>query len=534
MKEINKSIAAMIASMLMLLAPALLLLSLSNKCSAQAYFLPATHAENSTSTSSAAANTGNDVKDNFYVWVGEGSTPTIAWNNGSYSGTDVISSLSLWNVYDPDVTLVYDGMEYWAIVVYVTDSYNPGYYTWMWEPWKWTGSAFTYDCTDVLEDNGTTFGTINIDADYNNETFVTVWDDGSGINAQTGDIDYMTPEPELIGSPFSLYSGSGYIYPDVSMYDGNTSGSHYIFYTYDYGNQVYVDKALFGSPSSLTNVFTSGSLTATESPRIASPAYSSGNLSFYTVVYNDAATGSQKIWGYTDGYSTNEYTDQCSTSIEGLRNGYPQKNTYPVVAYTNNYNSYYATGGIVVAWSYYYDETNVSFQPGGIYPIAVGCDHRGDPLTSPQCYYLFVPYYLNTSNLDYQDNISLAGRDNGTLKMFYTWHSEPASSLQYKVSGFGGSALRKQDNEIAASNNSGIFPNPNNGNFNVILETNLGEMITLEIYNAMGQKVYSSNEVSQTINYSKEISITNFKQGIYFVKETGTTTNNNWKIILTN
>lgn len=66
-------------------------------------------------------------------------------------------------------------------------------------------------------------------------------------------------------------------------------------------------------------------------------------------------------------------------------------------------------------------------------------------------------------------------------------------------------------NEFFMEDEIVIFPNPNNGKFNILLENN--NNVRIEVYNINGQQIMVDN-----INISMSIDITNFPSGIYFVK----------------
>ena len=59
-----------------------------------------------------------------------------------------------------------------------------------------------------------------------------------------------------------------------------------------------------------------------------------------------------------------------------------------------------------------------------------------------------------------------------------------------------------------------IYPNPNDGNFNVTFNALIKSTYTLEIFNAIGQVVYRDvlNDYSGT--YTKKLSVTEFGKGI--------------------
>jgi hypothetical protein len=62
-----------------------------------------------------------------------------------------------------------------------------------------------------------------------------------------------------------------------------------------------------------------------------------------------------------------------------------------------------------------------------------------------------------------------------------------------------------------ANSNLSIYPNPNNGNF--IIETNLIEKQTLQIFDVTGKMV-----LSQTINGKTNIDMSSLDNGIYFIQ----------------
>jgi len=78
-----------------------------------------------------------------------------------------------------------------------------------------------------------------------------------------------------------------------------------------------------------------------------------------------------------------------------------------------------------------------------------------------------------------------------------------------------------------------VFPNPNNGEFTLQLETSIGEPIQIKVYNEYNQEVYSNQEYSTENTYSKLISLKEKSSGIYFLRVI--TSNENYinKVILT-
>lgn len=68
---------------------------------------------------------------------------------------------------------------------------------------------------------------------------------------------------------------------------------------------------------------------------------------------------------------------------------------------------------------------------------------------------------------------------------------------------------------LGAENNIEIFPNPSNGNFSVAHQTNNNKLQTVEVYNVIGELIWSeTNKNRSTFN----INISQSPKGIYFVK----------------
>ena len=73
--------------------------------------------------------------------------------------------------------------------------------------------------------------------------------------------------------------------------------------------------------------------------------------------------------------------------------------------------------------------------------------------------------------------------------------------------------------EISAGATIGIHPNPSNGNFVLEWEAEKNsDWLHIEIYNALGQSVFSSDEKNVNKNFKKEISLSVLARGIYFIE----------------
>ena len=78
------------------------------------------------------------------------------------------------------------------------------------------------------------------------------------------------------------------------------------------------------------------------------------------------------------------------------------------------------------------------------------------------------------------------------------------------------------------NNNFTIFPNPNNGTFNLVFNVPIGGIsplkggprgvITLQIFNSLSQQIHSQQINSPEGNINETISIDNLSSGIYIIR----------------
>jgi len=88
-------------------------------------------------------------------------------------------------------------------------------------------------------------------------------------------------------------------------------------------------------------------------------------------------------------------------------------------------------------------------------------------------------------------------------------------------------------NEIIDGVQIEIFPNPNSGNFTVKLNTNRSEVMNLRIVNNLGEVVYSEYDIQMGESFIRNIDLTGFSEGLYFINLQSSETNYMKKIILT-
>lgn len=71
--------------------------------------------------------------------------------------------------------------------------------------------------------------------------------------------------------------------------------------------------------------------------------------------------------------------------------------------------------------------------------------------------------------------------------------------------------------EILDSNNFYIYPNPNEGNFNISFYSSIKSDYTIELFNALGQSVYKEKLIDFTAVYNKNLTIAEYGKGIYTI-----------------
>ncbi len=62
-----------------------------------------------------------------------------------------------------------------------------------------------------------------------------------------------------------------------------------------------------------------------------------------------------------------------------------------------------------------------------------------------------------------------------------------------------------------------VYPNPNEGNFDVTFNASVKSTYRLELHNALGQLVFKDEIVDFTGVYSKKLNVTEYGKGIYTI-----------------
>jgi hypothetical protein len=73
--------------------------------------------------------------------------------------------------------------------------------------------------------------------------------------------------------------------------------------------------------------------------------------------------------------------------------------------------------------------------------------------------------------------------------------------------------------EVISDFNLSLYPNPSSGNFTIELDhaENIGE-ISIDVENALGQQVFSSDEIITSNDWKKELNLGDVPRGIYFLE----------------
>jgi hypothetical protein len=444
-------------------------------------------------------------------------------------GINSPTSLYYTDAVNPSVALFDSSTTVFAVVAYITASTGIYYYDIFTHN---LGGYSLYSGGNLLEvpSSAPFIPGIRINADKNGYGVIvwTDWDGSTGgLNVATIWTNGNTISPTIVTSPTPITLLSGRYdcdvainYPDIFYADGYTSLSAF----------VEVSQAGWNTPTSTSSPW---SFSPSGDIRIACNNANNSTSHDWTAVYN---YGNQ-IWGQTSIggvlQTAQEYTLMvCSSNVDLSTS--PQSNFMPVVSYSPDYVSPTSGGGILVGWNYStINNTPISI-PDSLSVIALNCDHHGVPIND---YWMVVPPISGTPPFpNVQCFLELTGRDQpmgGSI--LYAWDDYSSSGdIVSKRVPWSASSLRTEYIEKENKILTGIFPNPSNGNFMINTITAIGELVNIEIYNAMGQKVYSSREEASSTTYSKEVSLKNYEAGIYFVREVGTTANNNWKIVLTN
>lgn len=127
-----------------------------------------------------------------------------------------------------------------------------------------------------------------------------------------------------------------------------------------------------------------------------------------------------------------------------------------------------------------------------------------------------------TSGTSYAFNTNIAGGGNTSL-VFYPTMSNPNSGETYYTTAtpvirlnFDPSSTQVGINELTETTSFSVYPNPSNGVFNISLDAQKAEQLTLTVNNIVGQTVLTK-QVRVAGKTNETISLEGYDKGIYFL-----------------
>lgn len=137
------------------------------------------------------------------------------------------------------------------------------------------------------------------------------------------------------------------------------------------------------------------------------------------------------------------------------------------------------------------------------------------------------PYTSSAVNIT-ESNASLPGY----FYFFYNWQysSLPCNTERTPVTGSVGCTSIE---DVFTNGSLNVFPNPNEGTFDLTFKINTIDNYTINIFNSLGQSVYKESLKNFSGSYSKKIDITRFGAGIYMMSLSNSK-NESFKKIITN
>ena len=127
--------------------------------------------------------------------------------------------------------------------------------------------------------------------------------------------------------------------------------------------------------------------------------------------------------------------------------------------------------------------------------------------------------FVNTSGSNPNNSESLVQDIDGTQEGVNpgTWlytTSAPCVRLNFDPNVIGVNVGIEENNSLSKFN---IFPNPNNGHFNIQIQTSQSEDVNINISNLVGQLVYSK-KVSVINSLNKWLDLSYLEKGIYTIR----------------
>jgi hypothetical protein len=477
-------------------------------------FAPAVFAETAMGAATSGSNTGNDMKQimgttflmSVHVW--DGASPGLGWDDfAGNAGFLTFPSA----VFDPDVTLTFNGATWWAIVAYFSP--GAGYFA---DYYLWTGTAFIPGPSNLLTACANFGLSINIDGDILGD-FVIAWDDQctGNIQAIAGTTAFGGMPTLCTAAPIAVTGTNGCVYPDITLYTTSTSmagqGVYSLVFLNTTMNRLIVVQDKFGFLCTALSIPTVVHMSVTSqisyfTPRIACPPPLMGVATDWSVVVTEIGPVGYDVLNFTN-LATTIFNWNYTSGFPALFPSIIQWNKYPAISYDLAYQ------GIIVSWNCFYTGAPGAFTPPG--PIAVQARLNGN---LPTVFCPFPQYMIvSTTNLTstaMQEAISVAGRD--ASRMLYTFSDNNFPDIMYKVVPFTSCNLRLRDDPITRGIH--IYPNPVQNSFTVSSHLPEGEIMSLSLTDAMGREVIGFTGTLAEVNSQAEILSAQLQSGVYIMQ----------------
>ncbi|MGQ0827028.1 MAG: T9SS type A sorting domain-containing protein [Bacteroidota bacterium] len=253
----------------------------------------------------------------------------------------------------------------------------------------------------------------------------------------------------------------------------------------------------------------------------------------------------------TRGYTVTATSNGCSGSVATTVN----VNTTPIPAITGNTTicsgantTLTATGGGTYSWNTGATSAAITVSPTNTQGYTVtattnGCSgsavttvtvnttpatpsitQNGAVLTSSSA--TENQWYRNGTLIPGATNQTYTVTQNGNYTVIVT--SGGCSSTASAPLNFTSTGITQTDNAYFFN----IYPNPSDGNFNVMFNTDAKADYRLELRNTLGQIIYSEVLTDFTGTYSRQLNVSEYGKGMYMISLTGVSTETLKKVIV--
>ncbi len=288
---------------------------------------------------------------------------------------------------------------------------------------------------------------------------------------------------------------------------------------------------------------------------------SGGRWTFVYDSFGRLASTKREDWQAQSGYTLYKIERNEYYSNDSLKCQYIDSYTNNLISYGSKYEYFYSSAGdllkveksnLILGTSnyhlntinnYFYDTLHrrIRIDIGGYDKLIYVFNPNGK--LSWYAHYEYEPF--DSVWYQFGDSVSFIYNTNNQLTHTYRYsgggdHSE---NYSYDSSGFmnytdfnystsmseGGSgksyiSYKKllHTDAIPDENSFTLFPNPNDGNFNLIYFSSMDEPITIKVHNALGQVVFQETENKTAGYFRMSFNLAKISNGIYFLEFTST------------